>query len=197
MRAIALNNINKLYFSTADIARELEISHASAKVSATRYVKKNILIRLKPDLYILASQITILTDLDRFRLANIVQTPSYISLTTALSYFGVSTQQQQNFLESIAIKRTKSVEAGTLQFTYHRIKKELYEGFELEDGCFLAPPEKALADAVYLSAIGRYNCDFHAIDFGKIEIARTAHFIKRTNKTTEIFWGKLCANFKI
>lgn len=197
MKAFELNNINKLYFSNADIARILGISYPSARVSASRYVKKNVLVRLKRDMYMLTSRISTLTDQERFRLANMIQIPSYISLTTALSHYGVSTQQQQNFIESVALRRTKYVIVKNLRFSYSLIKKECYQGFELNNEFFMAIPEKALADAVYLTSLGRYNCDFHAIDFHRIDIKKLEIFLKDTNRTANLFWSRLCKNFKI
>jgi predicted transcriptional regulator of viral defense system len=197
VNVLKLNQIQQLYFSTADIARFLNISLESARVTASRYVKKNVLVRLKRDLYLTSSRIAALTESERFRIANIIQTPSYVSLTTALSYHGLSTQQQQNFVESVALKRTKSVLVHPLTFSYSLVKEDFYDGFELRDDFFIAISEKALADAVYLTSLGRYTCDFYAIDFRRINKTKVFGFIKRTNRTTELFWEKLCENFKI
>jgi hypothetical protein len=197
LNALKLNQIQQLYFSTADIARFLNISLESARVTASRYVKKNVLVRLKRDLYLTSSRIAALTESERFRIANIIQTPSYVSLTTALSYHGLSTQQQQNFIESVALKRTKSILVNPLTFSYSLVKKDFYDGFELKDDFFIAVPEKALADAVYLTSLGRYVCDFYAIDFRRINKKKIFEFIKRTNRMTELFWEKLCESFKI
>ncbi len=197
MNALKLNQIQKLYFSTADIARFLNITLESARVTASRYVKKNVLVRLKRDLYLSSSQITTLKESEWFRIANIIQTPSYVSLTTALSYHGLSTQQQQNYVESVASKRTKSVSINQHTFSYSLVKENLYDGFELREDFFIAIPEKALVDAVYLTSLGRYTCDFYAIDFRRIDKTQVLKFIKRTNRITELFWEKLCESFKI
>ncbi len=197
MRAIDLNQIQKLYFNTEDIARALSISTASAKVTATRYVQRKIIVRLKRDLYILAGKLQSLTEEELFNLANIIQIPSYISLTTALSYYNISTQQQRNFVESIALKRTKSVHVGNLDFSYMLIKKELYCGFQLKNRFFIASPEKALADSIYLTALKRYNCDFDAISFEKINKKDVASFLKNANKKITTFWVKLCEKYRL
>jgi predicted transcriptional regulator of viral defense system len=197
MRILDLNKISSLYFSTADIARILHISPESAKVTASRYTMNNLLIRLKKDIYILKDRLSFLTEKERFRLANIIQTPSYISLTTALSYYGLSTQQQQNFIESVAIKRTKSITVVNITFSYNIIKKELYNGFELQNDFFIALPEKALADAIYLTSIGKYRCDFHAIHFDKIDKQKVQTFLKNINRNTQLYWERLCKNFNI
>ena len=136
-------------------------------------------------------------DEDRFWIANLIQTPSYVSLTSALSYRGVTTQQQQNFIDSIALKRTKTVNVDSLAFTYTRVRHSLYGGFERRDDFFIATPEKALVDAVYLASMGRYTLDIHAIDFKGFDRNEIHHFIEKTNRITKSFWEKTCANFGI
>ena len=46
---------------------------------------------------------------ETFQIANLGQVPSYISLTTALDYHGLTTQLQRDYFESIALKRTKEI----------------------------------------------------------------------------------------
>jgi len=197
MKNHEINNIRQLYFSTVDIAKTLSISKESAKVTASRYAKKNIIIRLKKNIYILANRIPSLTEDERFKLANIIQTPSYISLTTALSYYNISTQQQRNFIESIALKKTKSINVNDITFFYTLIKKDLYRGFNLHDGFFIATPEKALADSIYLTSLKRYNCDFEAINFKKLNKQIIDKFITKTNKITQAYWRRICTTYNI
>ena len=52
-KLLELDNIGKLYFSYEEIARVLGISNASARVSASRYARKGLLVRVKKNLYIL------------------------------------------------------------------------------------------------------------------------------------------------
>ncbi|MGE5860643.1 MAG: type IV toxin-antitoxin system AbiEi family antitoxin domain-containing protein [Ignavibacteria bacterium] len=200
MKAFELNKSNKLFLSINDIAEILSITKESAKVSAARYVKKGYLIRLKKDFYILSGKFDNLREPDLFKIANFIQTPSYISLVSALSFYGITTQQQRNFVESIALKKTKNVTVKSISFTYSLVKKEFYEGFEYRQGrdnFFIALQDKALADIVYLFSLGRYNCDFDAIDFRKISKNNVQKLLRKTNQRTKITWDKLCANYKI
>ena len=197
MESFKLNNSDKLYLSTEDIAKILSINNKSARVSAARYFKKGFLIRLKRDLYITKENFSNLTENEIYMLANILQVPSYISLTTALGYYNISTQQQQNFIESIGQKRTKEVSVQNLKFTFTLIKKELYEGFTLNDNIFIAMPEKALFDAVYLTSLGKYNCDFDSINFKKINVKSFESYLYKTNDKTKYLWDKLCKTYKI
>ncbi|NNF99546.1 MAG: hypothetical protein HKM93_09225 [Desulfobacteraceae bacterium] len=169
MKALELNKIRKSYFGYEEIARIRGISLASAKVTASRYVKQGILLRLKKNVYVLRQAWQTTDQEEKFRIANIVQVPSYISLTTALSYYGITTQIQRKFYESVALKRTKEVRVEGEVFLYTKINESLYFGFKKENGIFIAIPEKALVDAFYLMSYGRYSIDLSAVDSDKLD----------------------------
>lgn len=197
MKSRLLEKSDKLLLSIKDISRLLSVGEESAKVSAVRYVKADILSRLKKDTYILTSKLKALTEEELFSIANLVQVPSYISLTSALSYFNISTQIMRGVVESIAVKRTKRVEVNNYEFVFSLVKKNFYTGFERKEGIFIASPEKALADAVYLSSIGKYNADYYAIDFKKTNLSQVDRFIDLTNLKTQRYWEELCKTFNL
>jgi len=197
MRTLELNNSGKLILSVEDIATLLSISRESAKVTANRYVQSKQLIRLKRNFYITPGKFEKLKEEDYFSLANMLQVPSYLALTTALSYYNISTQQTQGVIESVALKRTANIKVENVEFKYLLIKKDLYTDFILEKQFFIATPEKALADAVYLTSLGKYNCDFEAIDFSKLNKQKVNQIIKLTNNKTKSFWNDLCKRYKI
>jgi hypothetical protein len=128
------------------------------------------MIRMKRDLYALTENWRHLQAADFYRAANRLQVPSYVSLTTALSFHRATTQVQQAWLESIAVKQNLYDVQGTA-FRYFKVKKSLYFGFVRQDGFFMATPEKALWDAVYLQSLGRYALDAAALDLNKIKKA--------------------------
>ncbi|MBC8458705.1 MAG: hypothetical protein H8D67_11995 [Deltaproteobacteria bacterium] len=170
MRAFELNKINKTYFGYEDISRVLGISLDSAKVSACRYANQGVLIRIKRNTYMLREKWNILDRTEKFQIANLVQVPSYISLMSAMDYYQITTQLQQDFVESIALKRTKEIEIENNTFNYSKIKQKLYFAFVKEKDFFIATPEKAFLDAIYLMSLGRYNFDVPSIDFSKIDL---------------------------
>ena len=163
-----LLKIQKPFFSLDDVAYTLEIQPASAAVLCSRYVKKGLLVRLKRGLYARAEKLANLGQEDLFRIANFLQVPSYISLMTALSYHGLTTQVQRGFFESISVKRTRKFEVGQFMFHYVKIRSDLYKGFERVEDVFIALPEKALLDSFYLASIGRYSFDVSSLDLTKV-----------------------------
>jgi len=197
MRAFELINSDKFILSIEDIAKLLSIRKESAKVTANRYVKTKQLIRIKRNFYITPGKFEKLKEEDYFRLANLLQVPSYISLTSALGYYNISTQQMQGIIESIALKRTRNITIENAEFKFLLIKKDLYTNFILERQFFIATPEKALADTIYLTSLGKYNCDFDAIDFNKLDKQKINQIIELTNSKTKTFWNNLCERYKI
>jgi predicted transcriptional regulator of viral defense system len=169
MKAFDLNKIRKPYFGYEEIARIRGISLASAKVTASRYVKQGLLLRLKKNLYVPRKAWDTASKDDKFRLANLGQSPSYISLMTALDYYEITTQVQHDFYESVAVRRTKEFQVNGNIFRYSKIDKRLFFGFKRENGVFIASPEKALLDAFYLMSYGRYALDISALDAQKLD----------------------------
>jgi len=168
MKFLELRTISKLYFGYEEIARVLGISPQSARVSASRYVRQGLLVRVKRNLYVLREVWNALGRAEKFLLVNMGQTPSYISLTTALDYYEITTQVQRDFFESVAVKRTKEIQVKGSVFRYSKIAGNLYFGFKKEKDFFIATPEKALVDAFYLMSYGRYALDVSALDSEKL-----------------------------
>lgn len=187
MKFLQLQNIEKLYFGHEDIARALGITLQSAKVTANRYIKHGLLIRLKRNIYVLREKWTSIDREQEFLLANIIQVPSYVSLMTALDYYEITTQVQRNFIESIAFKRTKGVEIEQTFFNYTKINIDLYSGFSRTRGFFIATPEKAFLDAVYLMSFGRYGFDIPSIDFSKLNREKVEYMARLFPLKTQSF----------
>jgi predicted transcriptional regulator of viral defense system len=169
MKTAELSKLNKLYFGYEDLARVLGISQASARVTASRYVRQGLLMRLKRNLYVLRERLSAAGREELFQLANLGQSPSYISLATALDYYEITTQVQRDVIESVAVKRTRETCLNGIVFRYTRISSSLYFGYEKQKGFFIATPEKAFLDAMYLQSFGRYALDLAAIDAGRLD----------------------------
>jgi len=189
MKTRELNSINQLYFGYEDIARALKISPASARVSASRYVRLGLLMRLKRNIYVPKERWQTTSREERFTLANLGQAPSYISLMTALDYHEITTQIQRGIIESVAVKRTKEISLNGNVFRYTKVSRANYFGFIRQQQFFIATPEKALLDAIYLMSFGRYALDLSAIDDEKLnrkEIRRMSrNYPPQTRKMLE------------
>ncbi len=169
MKLKELNEIKKLYFGYEEIAKTFGISGSSAKVTASRYVRQGLLLRIKKNVYVRREVWNAASIEEKFMLANLGQVPSYISLITALEYYEVTTQVLRDFFESVALKRTKEINLNGSIFRYSKVVSSLYFGFKREKDFFIATPEKALLDAFYLLSYGRYSLDISALDATKLD----------------------------
>jgi len=184
---------NKLFFSVSELADILGIKEDSARVFASRYVKKGIFVRLKRDFYVLKQNLNMYNKEQLFKIANFLQVPSYISFMTALGYYGITTQVQRNFFESAALRRSISFEPAGLIFNYYRIKKVLYFDFIRVNDFFISTKEKAFVDAVYLWSFGKYTIDFDSLDLDKLDKERLNSVIQPYPEKTKRMVRRLCS----
>ena len=167
MKILKLNTIKKTFFGFQDISNALGITHASAQVAAHRYVQNGMLIRIKPNIFVLAENWNNFSTEEKFQTANLLQVPSYVSLTTALEYYEITTQIQRNFIECVSIRRTFTKKIHDLSIRFSKVSEKLYFGFEKKNSMYIAQPEKALIDALYLASFGKYSLDIAAISKNK------------------------------
>jgi predicted transcriptional regulator of viral defense system len=117
--------------------------------------------RLKRGLYEINSN-----PLSVFEKANLLYRPSYISLETALNYYGILPQFPQ-VITSVTTQHSNQFTADQ-QFEYSRIKPDLFHGYHQDQDYLIATPEKALADIAYFADKGLRR--FHPEEFDLTQI---------------------------
>jgi len=181
---------SKLTFTSDDAASAKGISKASARVWCSRKTKARQILRLRNNLYIHSLKWQYLTMRDRLLISNRIQVPSYISLSTALSYYELTDQIYRFTVENIALKRSILYRVNQWEFRYMTINPDCYRGFSRHGGLFIALPEKALADIVYLSSLGKYAFDFSALDWDRINQETFQDHLRIFPEKTRKWWGK-------
>jgi predicted transcriptional regulator of viral defense system len=182
----------KTCFTLDDVAQSLGIQTASARVLCSRYVRQGMLVRLKNGFYTTTWKWENLTRLDFFKIANILQVPSYISLMSALAYYEITTQVQNNYQESICLKRSIVCDVQEVVFNYVKMQEQYYGDFIKTDGIFIATKEKAFIDAAYLYSFGKYKFDIDSLDMKKLDIKKLRSIIKIYPQRTKEKVNRLC-----
>lgn len=140
----------------------------------TEWQKKGYLQKVVREYYIF-TEVTKDTNLWWY-VANRVFEPSYISLQSALNYYGFIPEAVFQVL-SITTKRTRDLDASSVRFIYRNMKNSCYFGFTLiplgEHYIRLAEPEKALLDLLYLETSLEKEDDFEAWRFNRPVILET------------------------
>lgn len=96
-----------------------------------------------------------------YKLANFIYQPSYISLETALSFYGIIDQFTYQ-ITSITIKKAIVKTYLQKEYSYAHLESKLFTDYILQDGYLIATPHKALFDYCYLALKGfrsRNNLD--------------------------------------
>jgi predicted transcriptional regulator of viral defense system len=135
-------NIHQIYAWQPDFDRN----------NLTRWIKKGHLIRLRQG-YFTFPEYRNKPDYTLF-FANRIYRPSYISLHTALAFYGMIPEGVVQ-ITSVTSLKTASFTNDYGDFSYHSIKEKLMFGYELKpmiDNRIIqfATPEKALLDLLYL-----------------------------------------------
>lgn len=128
--------------------------------SLTRWTKRGLLIKLRQEWYAFSETLQ-RPDFARY-VANRIYRPSYISLHTALSIYGMIPEVVTD-ITSISTLKTASFSNTFGNYTYQNVKPEMFFGFKpviLPEGnstikpirlaWHIAHPEKALLDLLYL-----------------------------------------------
>lgn len=130
-----------------------EESLATVRAQLSRFEKRGLLKRIKRGFYCFDER-----QIDELVLANQLYQPSYVSLETALNFYGLIPDVSQ-MVTSVTLTTTKRVVTEFGSFSYTKIKPELFFGFrKLESsgrGVFfqIAEKEKALLDYFYTRQI--------------------------------------------
>lgn len=143
-----LLSVGKRYLTSKEIARLLEIKPGSRSVVLSRLVKRKVLRRLRRNLYEVA-----LKPSDILEAANTIYQPSYLSFTYCLGKIGILNQIAYE-IEFATPKKTKRLELRDRRVIFRQIAKKLFFGYVLKDNIFMAQPEKALLDTLYIKSKG-------------------------------------------
>jgi len=168
-----LNTINKDYFTFSDLLKLWDGSSNSLKVLLSRAVKNGELKKLKTNIYIPSNR-----NVSIEKIANKIYYPSYLSFESALSSYGILSQIPYVLTFATPLK-TKKITLDDVRIEYRQIKKDLFFGFVLKDGLYVALPEKALLDSFYLASLGKLELNFKRLDYGKINKKRFNLWLKK------------------
>lgn len=119
-----------------------------------RWQAKGLIIKLKRGIYIFNANDRKVNPSRQF-FANQLYSPSYVSLEYALNFYGLIPERVIE-VTSVTTKKTMQFKNALGTFSYQHIKPEAFRGFRAAKEnndliFFIAEPEKAIADFLYLN----------------------------------------------
>jgi len=177
-----LKRHNLEVFTTQEFINIFRMSRSVASVKLTRYKQAGYLVSPRRSIYYLAGEVE-----DKYKIANKVYSPSYISLDSALSKYDLIPETVYT-ITSVTTKATREFTDEQTIYRYYRIKKEAFIGYRKEGDTLLADPEKAVVDYLYFVSLGERQSN-DRLDVTKIDknkIFFYANFFKNKKLNTLI-----------
>lgn len=190
MHLLALLTKLPYVFTTQEVAKLLKVKEASADKLCQRYVRSHHILRLKKGLYIFFNTFLHLDRRACMELATRIRPDSYVSFSTALSYFRIMIAYP-SVVESVNLQRSYEKQVGHLTYKYHRLPKKYFFSYMRQGELKIATPEKALLDLLYLYSLGRYEMPLRKINLEALNLEKlltlAEKFPPRTRKMLKLF----------
>ncbi len=160
---------------------------AQVRLQVNRWVNDGKLIKIHKGLYTPASPYKKVPS-DAFCVANALKPASYVSLHSALSWYGMIPEYVPA-VTSITTGRPQSIATPLGRFEFRHVGKQYFWGYrqvELQHNlkAFVAYPEKAILDLVYLTGGGDERAFIEGLRLGnseRIDRARLHQFADQFN----------------
>ena len=184
-----LIKLKKEIYTFADIKKVTGLENDNSTYQAIKRLKKDSILESA------ANRVYYLSDNppSEFLLANNLYPPSYISLESALNYYGIIIQVPQ-VITSVSTKKTKYITAKNKEFLYSHINKNYFFDYIKEKDFLIATPEKALIDTIFFTAIGKSRTDLSELFLSNVNKKR---FHKLKEKIKNKSFHKLTKGLKI
>ena len=147
-----IETLGKGLFTIKDL-RKLFPKAAYIKTSVNRLLGRGDLVKVVRGVYALNRN-----DLDIEKIATQLYYPSYISFESALARYGIINQGRYGLTLATTRHSRQMIIAG-VECKYSKLKPALFFGFDLIDRVFLASPEKAVLDELYLICMRKREGD--------------------------------------
>jgi predicted transcriptional regulator of viral defense system len=155
------------------------------RIQLARWTKGKRIYQLRRGLYAIAPPFQ-KNKPHPFLVANRLQRASYVSMQTALAFYGLI-PETVNITVSVTTGRPERLETPVGIFEFHHIKTDLLYGYQMIDlggqHALVATPEKALLDLVYLQTGGETLSYIHELRLQNLEQLNS----KLLNKQAEVF----------
>ena len=169
----SLMSLNKPYFTVADLEKVLNVKESSIYITLKRLVDKGVLVRLKQGVYQPQFQ-----NLNLKKVANELYYPSYLSFESALSSYGILSQIPYT-LTFATTKLSKKITLADKEIEYRQLKEDYFFGYILKNNFYLAEPEKAILDQLYLISKGKASSNINEWSLVNVNKKKLLNYAKK------------------
>lgn len=178
------------FYRLADFIKLSGLSYHCCRVNIARLVQKGLLIKLGKEFF--GSTLVSFSAEEAICQSYL---PSYLSYEYALSRHGVLDQMPYAYTAATT-RRSKKTKMGNMEVIYRHQRKNLFWGYVSEGEAFIAEPEKALLDWLYLRRREEGGSHLDEIHWEEMDIPKLKSYSKRfpkeVQKKIEPFLSGVC-----
>lgn len=168
-----LRDLNKSFFTIADLEKITGLSRSSLYVALKRWVDKGVLERIATGIYS-----PMLSDLSIEKVAAQLYIPNYLSFESALARHGILNLIPHS-LTFATTRKSKRYTLRNQDVEFRQLSPNLFFGFEMKGGINIAGPEKAFLDQVYFFSRGRASLDLDEMNLKPLSSRLLKEYGKR------------------
>ena len=173
-----IEKLGKNVFTIADL-KKLFPDDVYIKMALKRFKDSGVIVSVARGMYALKKE-----QLDIEKIATQVYYPSYISFESALSKYGIMNQGLYG-LTLATTRHSKRITLAGLECSYSKLKENLFFGFNLVGDTYVAEPEKAFLDTLYLIALGKRSKNYSEWYLDALDKVKIKEYIKPFNKSVK------------
>ena len=170
-----IEELGKAAFTIKDVEK-LFPEDAYIKSSLKRFKDAGVVTAVARGFYALKKE-----SLDIEKIATQIYYPSYISFESALSKYGIINQGLYG-LTLATTKHSKKIALAGVMCEYSQLKESLFFGFNLSGDTYIAEPEKAFLDMLYLIVLGKRSRNYEEWYLDSLNKSKVKDYIKPFNK---------------
>jgi predicted transcriptional regulator of viral defense system len=165
-----------------EIAEKYKLHVTSVWKALSRLEDRGLVSRVSKGIYVNK----LVRDNSPLDFVRALRTDSYVSLESALSDSGLSTQTPVT-LTCVTLGKPKEYKTSEFTITFRTISEQLFWGFVEKQTRYstykIAEPEKALLDWIYLSLQGGLTPELDEIDFKRLDKQRLVKYADKFPNT--------------
>jgi predicted transcriptional regulator of viral defense system len=159
-----LQKINKPFYTIPDLEKITNLPRNSLYVALKRWETGEIIERVSQGIYIPMG-----ANVSLENVAAQLYIPNYLSFESALAKYGVLNLIPYT-LTFATTRKTKKYTLQKQEIEFRQISSELFFGYEMRNGIYIASPEKAFMDQIYFATRGKTTLDLDELDIKKLSI---------------------------
>ena len=157
-----IKKIDRDFLTIEELEKITDLKRNYLYLQLSRWVKSGVLGRIARGIYIVPG-----ANIEIEKVASFLYPPNYLSFESALALYGVLNLVPYT-LTFATTRRTKTYEIEEREVLFRQIKKSLFFGYEEKKGIYIASPEKAFLDQLYMVKKGLALIPMNEIDLKKL-----------------------------